>query len=103
MGISEPTVRRYLDTLTQTLMVRQLQPWYENLGKRSGAYSAPVYGVHPYMLMNWSETLDDVFTMAHEVDAGAAADDVDATVDPRARRLPAWQTPHLVNHRLQWQ
>jgi hypothetical protein len=34
MGISEPTVRRYLDTLTQTLMVRQLQPWYENLGKR---------------------------------------------------------------------
>jgi hypothetical protein len=27
-------VRRYLDTLTQTLMVRQLQPWHENLGKR---------------------------------------------------------------------
>ncbi len=40
---------------------------YENLGKRSGAYSAPVYGVHPYMLMNWSETLDDVFTLAHEM------------------------------------
>jgi hypothetical protein len=34
LGISEPTVRRYLDTLTQTLMVRQLQPWHENLGKR---------------------------------------------------------------------
>jgi uncharacterized protein len=34
MGISEPTVRRYLDTLTQTLMVRQLEPWHENLGKR---------------------------------------------------------------------
>ncbi|RZM24041.1 MAG: ATP-binding protein, partial [Pedobacter sp.] len=34
MGVSEPTVRRYLDTLTQTLMVRQLQPWHENLGKR---------------------------------------------------------------------
>lgn len=40
---------------------------YENFGKRSGAYSAPVYGVHPYMLMNWSETLDDVFTLAHEM------------------------------------
>jgi oligoendopeptidase F len=40
---------------------------YENLGKRSGAYSAPVYGVHPYMLLNWSETLDDVFTLAHEM------------------------------------
>lgn len=34
LGISEPTVRRYLDTLTQTFMVRQLQPWHENLGKR---------------------------------------------------------------------
>jgi len=34
LGISEPTARRYLDTLTQTLMVRQLQPWFANLGKR---------------------------------------------------------------------
>ena len=34
LGVSEPTVRHYLDTLTQTLMVRQLQPWHENLGKR---------------------------------------------------------------------
>jgi uncharacterized protein len=34
LGISEPTVRRYLDTLTHTLMVRQLQPWHENLAKR---------------------------------------------------------------------
>lgn len=34
LGVSAPTVRRYLDTLTQTLMVRQLQPWHENLGKR---------------------------------------------------------------------
>ena len=34
LGVSEPTVRRYLDTLTHTLMVRQLQPWHENIGKR---------------------------------------------------------------------
>ena len=34
MGVNESTVRRYLDTLTQTLMVRQLQPWHENIGKR---------------------------------------------------------------------
>jgi oligoendopeptidase F len=40
---------------------------YENDGKRSGAYSAPVYGVHPYMLMNWADTMDDVFTLAHEM------------------------------------
>jgi oligoendopeptidase F len=40
---------------------------YENLGKRSGAYSAPVYGVHPYMLLNYNDTLDAVFTLAHEM------------------------------------
>ncbi len=40
---------------------------YENPGKRSGAYSAPVYGVHPYMLLNHNDTLDAVFTLAHEV------------------------------------
>lgn len=34
LGVSEPTVRRYLDTLTQTMMVRQLQPWHVNIGKR---------------------------------------------------------------------
>ena len=40
---------------------------YENHGKRSGAYSAPVYGVHPYMLLNYNDTLDAVFTLAHEM------------------------------------
>ena len=40
---------------------------YENQGKRSGAYSAPVYGAHPYMLLNYNETLDAVFTLAHEM------------------------------------
>jgi hypothetical protein len=34
LGITEPTVRRYLDYLTQTFMVRQLQPWHQNLAKR---------------------------------------------------------------------
>jgi oligoendopeptidase F len=40
---------------------------FENGGKRSGAYSAPVYGAHPYMLLNYNETLDAVFTLAHEM------------------------------------
>ena len=40
---------------------------YENKGKHSGAYSAAVYGVHPYMLLNWNDTLDAVFTLAHEM------------------------------------
>ena len=39
---------------------------YENPGKRSGAYSAPVYGVQPYMLLNYNDTLDAVFTLVHE-------------------------------------
>ena len=34
LAVSEPTVRRWLDVLTQTFMVRQLQPWFQNLGKR---------------------------------------------------------------------
>ena len=40
---------------------------FENAGKRSGAYSAPVYGAHPYMLLNYNETLDATFTVAHEM------------------------------------
>jgi len=40
---------------------------YENEGKTSGAFSASVYGVHPYILMNYNETLEAVFTIAHEV------------------------------------
>ena len=40
---------------------------YENKGKTSGAYSWGVHGVHPYILLNWSGRLDDVFTLAHEV------------------------------------
>jgi uncharacterized protein len=34
MGLSDKTVRGYLDLLTGTFVVRQLQPWYENVGKR---------------------------------------------------------------------
>lgn len=40
---------------------------YENEGKRSGAFSAGVYGVHPYMLLNHADTLSDAFTIAHEM------------------------------------
>jgi oligoendopeptidase F len=40
---------------------------YENQGKRSGAYSWSSYGVHPYILLNYNGTLDDVFTIVHEL------------------------------------
>lgn len=40
---------------------------YENKGKTSGAYSAGVYGVHSFVLLNYTDTLDDAFTLAHEL------------------------------------
>ncbi len=40
---------------------------YENKGKQGGAYSATAYGCHPYMLLNYNDTFDDMFTVAHEM------------------------------------
>lgn len=40
---------------------------HEVRGKRAGGYSMGVYGAHPFILMNWSGSLNDVFTLAHEV------------------------------------
>ena len=40
---------------------------YENKGKTTGAFSCGVYGVHPYVLLNYSGTLDDAYTLAHEL------------------------------------
>ena len=40
---------------------------FENRGKRSGAYSWGVYGVHPFVLLNYQKTIHDVFTIAHEM------------------------------------
>ncbi len=39
----------------------------ENDGKRCGAYSAGVYDTHPYVLLNYQETTNDIFTIAHEM------------------------------------
>lgn len=40
---------------------------YENQGKRSGAYSWGAYGCHPFVLMNYQDNLNNVFTLAHEM------------------------------------
>ncbi len=40
---------------------------YENEGKRTGAYSWGPYGTHPYVLLNYQNTLDNMFTLAHEM------------------------------------
>ena len=39
---------------------------YEKSGKRSGAYSSSMANCHPYILLNYTDTLEDVFTVAHE-------------------------------------
>lgn len=38
----------------------------ENKGKRSGAYSSGTYGTYPYVLMNWQDNVNNLFTLAHE-------------------------------------
>lgn len=40
---------------------------YENPGKTSGAFSCGLFGVHPYVLLNYADTLDDAFTLGHEL------------------------------------
>lgn len=39
----------------------------ESEGKRSGAYSSGMYGIHPFVLLNYQETTNDIFTVAHEM------------------------------------
>ena len=42
----------------------------DNIGKSSGAFCATPYGVHPYILITWSDTMRNVFTLAHELGHG---------------------------------
>ncbi len=39
----------------------------ENKGKRSGAYSSGAYGTNPYILLNWQDNVNNMFTLAHEL------------------------------------
>lgn len=56
----------YQDLLKKAFIERWIDV-EETVGKRNGAYSAPVYGVHPYVLLNYTETTNDIFTIAHEM------------------------------------
>jgi oligoendopeptidase F len=66
IGSVSPLGRDYQGRMERALSGRWIDV-YENAGKRSGAYSAPVYGAHPYVLLNYNDTLDAVFTLAHEL------------------------------------
>ncbi len=61
-----PLGQDYQDTLRRALNERWIDP-YENEGKSSGAYSWGTYETHPYVLMNYHETLEDLLTIAHEM------------------------------------
>jgi oligoendopeptidase F len=61
-----PLGKHYVDRLTKGLSDERWVDRYENLRKRSGAYSSGCYDSHPYILMNYTGTLRDVFTLAHE-------------------------------------
>ena len=57
----------YLKVLTRGMDLAQ--GWvdlYPNRGKRSGAYQTDVYGVHPFVFLNYMNELDDAFIAAHE-------------------------------------
>lgn len=62
----EPLGEDYLTKIKEGYENRWIDV-YENQGKRSGAYSSTAYGVHPYVLLNYNETLDSVFTLIHEM------------------------------------
>jgi len=62
-----PLGDEYIDLLKEAFANRWIDV-VENKGKRSGAYSTDgIYGVHPYVLLNFNGTLDDIFTLVHEM------------------------------------
>lgn len=64
-GLS-PLGKEYCDLLRRGYDERWIDV-QENEGKRSGAYSAGVTGVHPFVLLNYQTSISDVFTIAHEM------------------------------------
>ena len=61
-----PLGTEYLDPMTKAFRSRWIDV-YETQGKRSGAYSESTYSTHPYILLNYNGTYDDMSTVAHEM------------------------------------
>ena len=70
MGLSSKTVRKYLDILTGTYMVRQLQPWHENIGKRQ--VKAPKVYLRDTGLLHSLLALPDHHTLTGHARVGAS-------------------------------
>ncbi|MBM6614768.1 oligoendopeptidase F [Desemzia sp. RIT804] len=56
----------YVDMIMRAYPERWVD-FAQNKGKRSGAFCASVYGLHPYVLMSWTDQLSDVYTLLHEL------------------------------------
>lgn len=61
----EPLGEEYKSVLEEGFNNRWVDV-HENKGKRSGAYSSGSYGTNPYVLMNWQDNVNNLFTLAHE-------------------------------------
>lgn len=61
----EPMGEEYLDVIKEGLNNRWVDV-YENKGKRSGAYSSGAHLTNPFILLNWSDTVSDLYTLVHE-------------------------------------
>jgi oligoendopeptidase F len=61
-----PLGSEYLEVLQQSLKSGWIDV-YENQGKQTGAYAWGIYGVHPFVLLNYNDRYDDVSTLAHEL------------------------------------
>lgn len=75
-----PLGEEYQNILTEGFTDRWIDV-YENEGKRSGAYSWGAYGTHPYVLLNYQDNLNNVFTLAHEMGHAIHSYYSDATQD----------------------
>lgn len=79
----QPLGEAYIKVLRSAFTDRWIDI-YENKGKRSGAYSSGCYDSLPYLLLNYNETLNDVFTLAHEL----------------GHSMHSWLANHTQPHRL---
>ena len=70
LGVNESTVRRYLDWLTQACLVRQLQPWFANLGKRQ--VKAPKIYLRDTGLLHELLGISDPAALARHPKSGAS-------------------------------
>jgi oligoendopeptidase F len=85
-----PLGRDYASTLEAGLAARWTD-WYPAPGKRSGAYSTMVYGLHPFQLQNFTGAYAEVSTLAHE-----SGHSMHSHLAAKAQPLATWRYPTFI-------